>query len=47
MTIVEIIALARQMVSTLRNGFMRAVHYLKSLNFSPQSTCLALRGLKK
>jgi hypothetical protein len=47
MKVSEIYELARQMVAKLRNGFMRAIHYLKSLNFSPEVACWVLRGLKK
>jgi hypothetical protein len=45
MTISEIIALAREMMRTMRDGLKRACHYLKSLGLPPEFACWALRGV--
>ncbi len=44
MTLTDIIALARQIARTMRNGLQRACHYLKSLNLPAEFACWALRG---
>jgi len=45
MTLAQIIALARQMARTMRNGLARACHYLQSLNLPAEFACWALRGI--
>jgi hypothetical protein len=44
MTISEIIALAREMMRTMRDGLKRACHYLKSLGLPAEFAAWALRG---
>jgi hypothetical protein len=44
MTLEQIVALARRMATTLSDGFRRAAHYLRSLNFTIDQTLGALRG---
>lgn len=45
MTLTQIIALAREMVRTMRDGLVRACHYLRSLNLPAEFACWALRGV--
>jgi hypothetical protein len=45
MTIVEIVNLARRMMATLRNGCMRAIHYLRSLRLADEFIRWALLGI--
>ena len=45
MTLTQIIALAREMVRTMRDGLARACHYLRSLNLPAEFACWALRGV--
>ena len=44
MTRNEIILLARAMVRTLRNGVMRAAHYLRSVGMELESALRAIFG---
>lgn len=45
MTIAQIVELARRIAVTLRDGFARAWHYLKSLGLDANFNRWALRGL--
>jgi hypothetical protein len=44
MTLYQIIQLARSMMSTLRNGCIRAIHYLRQLRLTDEFIRWALLG---
>lgn len=44
MTLSQIFELARRMAATLRNGFTRAIHYLRSLRIADEVIRWALIG---
>jgi hypothetical protein len=44
MTLAQIVTLARSMMATLRNGCMRAIHYLRQLGHADEFIRWALLG---